>query len=43
MKIDPETEISKIIDVAHISCDYFSRSTPLIHSLSTTLKYSIHV
>ncbi len=23
--------------------DYFSRSTPLIHSLSTTLKYSIHV
>lgn len=23
--------------------DYFSRSAPLIHSLSTTLKYSIHV
>lgn len=42
MKIDPETEISKIID-AFVKIDYFSRSTPLIHSLSTTLKYSIHV
>lgn len=30
-------------DAEFVVIDYFSRSTPLIHSLSTTLKYSIHV
>lgn len=36
------TAISLLVPLLTVS-DYFSRSTPLIHSLSTTLKYSIHV